>query len=311
MHTITFDQDCRNSARELIRQALAEDLGPGIDCTTAALFPTPVQGTAHFVCRDQGRICGLTILEMLVHDSASSLELQLFVPDGAPVESRKRVATVTGDAREILKLERTALNFLGRLSGIASLTERYVKEIQGTRAGIYDTRKTTPGWRYLEKYAVRCGGGCNHRLGLYDAILIKDNHLAMWDLDRSHHPRDLGDAIAQARGWLATQARENPAARPAFLQVEVDNWLQFERALPAKPDIILLDNWPLADMRRAVTTRDERGMAVELEASGGVNLETVAAIAKTGVDRISVGALTHSAKNFDIGLDWVSPQDVS
>jgi nicotinate-nucleotide pyrophosphorylase (carboxylating) len=204
------------------------------------------------------------------------------------------VAVVSGPARSLLTGERLALNLLGRMSGIATLTRQYVDAIAGTSAGIFDTRKTTPGWRLLEKYAVACGGGRNHRIGLYDAVLIKDNHLAFGTADGSGHYTP-AQAVVRAR-----------AAAPAgtVIEVEVDTLVQFDEVLPAGPDIVLLDNMSLDQLCTAVARRNAGFPKIELEASGGVNLTTVAGIAATGVERISVGALTHSAVVLDIGLDW-------
>jgi nicotinate-nucleotide pyrophosphorylase (carboxylating) len=202
------------------------------------------------------------------------------------------IAIVEGPMRALLAMERTALNFLQRLSGIATLTAQFVAEVEGTKAVILDTRKTTPGWRALEKYAVRCGGGTNHRIGLYDAVLIKDNHLA-WLADG-------GDPIGRA----VEAARAGAPKGTKFIEVEVDTLEQLDRALEVKPDIILVDNLGPEKLAEAVRRRNERAPGILLEASGGVNLSTVRALAETGVDRISVGALTHSAPALDIGLDF-------
>ena len=210
------------------------------------------------------------------------------------------IATISGRMRDLLGFERIALNFLQRLSGIATLTSRFVESVEGTKAIILSTRKTTPGWRALEKYAVRCGGGRNHRLGLHDAVLIKDNHLA-WRAFLGD-----GDPI---RGAIAA-AREH-APRADFIEVEVDSLEQFDRALECQPDIILIDNLGPEPLAEAVRRRNERDPGILLEASGGITLETVAALAGTGVDRISIGALTHSAPALDIGLDFdrATPDD--
>jgi len=217
------------------------------------------------------------------------------------------VARLEGPARSILAAERLLLNLLSRLSGIATLANRYVEAVAGTRAHIYDTRKTTPGWRRLEKYAVRMGGGRNHRTGLYDAILIKDNHLAFgsestWGA--THFSPT--EAIEQARQWI--RRRVPQLVRPRMiLEIEVDSLAQLDEVLSAGPDIVLLDNMSPEQLREAVSRRDERAAEVQLEASGGVTLESVRAIAETGIDRISVGALTHSPQALDFGLDWASP----
>ncbi|HTN74228.1 MAG TPA: nicotinate-nucleotide diphosphorylase (carboxylating), partial [Pirellulaceae bacterium] len=193
----------------------------------------------------------------------------------------------------------------GQLSGIASLTRAYVEAIAGTKARIYDTRKTTPGWRRLEKYAVRCGGGTNHRTGLFDAVLIKDNHLALASACPDAPARTPAEAVAVARKFLDTMVDDREQRVAMLVEIEVDSLEQFAQVLPEQPDIILLDNMTPALLRSAVEQRDASGLAVQLEASGGVNLGTVRAIAESGVDRISVGALTHSAACLDIGLDWM------
>ena len=204
----------------------------------------------------------------------------------------------------MLAVERPLLNMLGRLSGIASLTRRYVDAVSGTPAGIYDTRKTTPAWRSLEKYAVRCGGGRNHRAGLFEAVLIKDNHLA---LGAELRPQARGgfspaEAVLKARQFLSE--RSGDASRQAIVEIEVDTLDQLDEVLAVKPDLVLLDNMGPAMLREAVAHRNARSPAVELEASGGIDLGTVRKVAETGVERISVGALTHSAVSLDFGLDW-------
>lgn len=211
--------------------------------------------------------------------------------DGDPLCPGTLIARVEGPMRALLGMERTALNFLQRLSGVATLTAAFVAEVQGTKAQILDTRKTTPGWRALEKYAVRCGGGRNHRIGLYDAVLIKDNHLA-W-LEATGDP--IGRAIASSR------ANAPPGT---VVEVEVDALDQLDRALSCGPDLILVDNLGPDDLIEAVRRRDERAPTIGLEASGGITLATVGPLAGTGVDRISVGALTHSAPALDVGLDF-------
>jgi nicotinate-nucleotide pyrophosphorylase (carboxylating) len=202
-----------------------------------------------------------------------------------------RLAVVRGRMRSILAGERTVLNFVQRLSGVATLTRRYVEEVAGLSVQVLDTRKTTPGWRLLEKYAVRCGGGHNHRMGLYDGILIKDNHLAAL----AGHSDPITEAVRLAR-------HKHGTAIP--LEIEVDTLDQLEIALQARPDIVLLDNLSPSQLREAVRRRDAVAPGVRLEASGGVRLETIRAIAETGVERISVGALTHSAPALDIALDY-------
>ncbi len=205
--------------------------------------------------------------------------------------------------RDLLTSERLLLNFVGRLSGVATWTRQFVRQVAGTRCRIYDTRKTTPGWRRLEKYAVRCGGGHNHRTGLFDAVLIKDNHLAHV-VDAGQRSLTPASAVARARQRLREMLPND--AEAMIVEVEVDTLEQLQQVLPQQPDIVLLDNMSLDELREAVARRDATGPATELEASGGVTLETVASIARTGVERISVGALTHSALSLDVALDWQS-----
>ncbi len=198
------------------------------------------------------------------------------------------------------------LNLLGRLSGIATLTSQYVEAVAGTGAQIYDTRKTTPGWRRLEKYAVRCGGGHNHRTGLFDAVLIKDNHLALGSRSTGKDATRFTPAEAVRRARRFIERSGLPTANSTIVEIEVDTLEQLVEVLPAAPDIVLLDNMTPQQLRQAVATRDKIDRSIQLEASGGVNLDSVAAIAASGVDRISVGALTHSAVSLDLGLDWLA-----
>jgi nicotinate-nucleotide pyrophosphorylase (carboxylating) len=288
-----FDDDEERNARLLIEMALAEDLGGQGDLTGRATIPAEASGRAAFVARAAGVLGGLPVAWMLARRMGPALVLEPAegIEDGSTLVAGQAFAVVSGPMRDILAFERTALNFLQRLSGVATQTARFVREADGTRARILDTRKTTPGWRVLEKYAVRCGGGTNHRMGLFDGVLIKDNHLA--------YLADGGDPIGRAVG--AARAAVPPGTP---IEVEVDSLEQLDRALELAPQIVLLDNFGLEALREAVRRRDARSPGVRLEASGGVNLETVRAIAETGVDRISVGALTHSAPALDIALDY-------
>jgi nicotinate-nucleotide pyrophosphorylase (carboxylating) len=238
-------------------------------------------------------VAGLPIAHWVAMYFGVGDRFRALIRDGDRLEQGTVVASVAGPMRKLLMLERTALNFLGRLSGIATLTARFVGETAGTRARILDTRKTTPGWRALEKYAVRCGGGQNHRFGLFDQVLIKDNHLAWLTASGAIDP--IGSAVAAARAKV-------PAG--TLVEVEVDTLDQFDLALAARPDIILVDNFNQAGVAEAVRRRDAVAPGVLLEVSGGVTLESVALLARTGVDRISVGALTHSARSLDVGLDF-------
>ena len=269
----------------VVRAALAEDLGRAGDVTAAACLPAGVTLDVVFAARASGRVAGLDCARVAVGLMDPHALFEVVAPDGSDAGPGDVLARVRGEARAILSAERVALNLFGRLCGVATLTRAYVQAVEGTSARIVCTRKTTPGLRALEKYAVRCGGATNHRYGLDDAILIKDNHIAACG----------GVAHALTRAKAA-------AGHLMKIEVEVDTLDQLEQALPFRPDVIMLDNFSLADLRAAVA---RVGGAVTLEASGGVSLQTVRAIAETGVDAISVGALTHSAPALDIGLDAV------
>jgi nicotinate-nucleotide pyrophosphorylase (carboxylating) len=305
--------------RQLIDAARDEDLGTGD--ITAALLPGGTQPVAaRVVPRSAGVICGLALAPAVcdafarrlwtnVEFTAAARGARCF-RDGDPVDAGEAVGLLRGTQAAVLAVERTLLNFLVRLSGVASLTRRFVQAARAANpdVAILDTRKTLPGWRELDKYAVRAGGGTNHRAGLYDAILIKDNHLAGIPLERlaTELRTWLQRAGEGSRSVAATVPVGDEPVRPRFVEVEVDSLAQFDRVcVVAGVDIVLLDNFSLDDLRAAVARRDERGLRgrVALEASGGVTLENVAAVAATGVERISVGALTHSAPGLDIGLD--------
>jgi nicotinate-nucleotide pyrophosphorylase (carboxylating) len=288
----SFPHSVVAAATRLIELALAEDLGPTGDRTSEALIPAGQPGRAVFVARGPGVVSGVPVAGLVIAAVDPALALDVHVPDGSPVERGDRIATVSGPLRSILVAERTALNFLQRLSGVATLTRKYVEAISGLRAKVLDTRKTTPGWRLLEKYAVRMGGGTNHRVGLYDGILIKDNHLA-----------GLGDPSTAVKRAVEL-ARAHPGNAGLPVEVEVDSLEQLEQALAVRPEIVLLDNMPPDQLRAAVARRNVVAPSTLLEASGGVNLSTVRAIAEAGVDRISVGAVTHSAPALDIALDY-------
>lgn len=292
---MAFTQAEWAACERLAKLALEEDIGHVGDLTSRCVVPETNRGQAVFASRSPGRLAGLPAAELVFGLVDSEVTFQPLVPDGSRIEKSTRLALVQGPMRSILTAERTALNFLQRLSGIASLTARYAELISGQRARLLDTRKTTPGWRLLEKYAVRMGGGHNHRMGLYDGVLIKDNHLA--GLQIADVQIQIEEAVGRAR-------RMYNSAVP--IEVEVDTLEQLEAALRCGPDIILLDNMTTDQMREAIARRNAVAPSVQLEASGGVNLTTVAAIAATGVDRISVGALTHSATALDIGLDYLT-----
>ena len=255
--------------RALIALALTEDLGQVGDITSTATIPSHARGAARLVARSSGVLAGLPVVERLVAEFELSEHWEPHRADGDRLEPGSLIARLAGPMRSLLAMERTALNFLQRLSGIATLTARFVAAVAGTRAAIYDTRKTTPGWRALEKYAVRCGGGFNHRFGLYDAVLIKDNHLA-W-LQAAAGPA-APDPIAAA---IAAARANTP--RGTTIEIEVDSLEQLDRALGCAPDIILVDNLGPERLAEAVRRRDAVAPSVQLEASGGVNLATVRA----------------------------------
>lgn len=268
-----------------VEQALAEDLGTRGDLTSASTVPARAMAAATFGARSEGVIAGLAVAEAAFHAVDPRVEFKAEVDDGDRIAAGTIVARVTGPARALLTAERVALNFLCHMSGIATLTRRYVDAVAGTYARITDTRKTTPGLRAFEKYAVRCGGGANHRAGLFDAILIKDNHI-----------------IAAGGVAAAISAARAHAGHMAKIEVEVDDLETLATVLRHPVDAVLLDNMDIATLRGAVEIVGRRTLT---EASGGVTLETVRAIAETGVDLISVGALTHSAPILDLGLDFV------
>jgi nicotinate-nucleotide pyrophosphorylase (carboxylating) len=286
--------------RQLTRLAIREDLDRGMDLTTMAIVPAQVKGRADIVARVNGMVAGMNLVGEIVSEFDCSLEWDALIADGEQFTSRQSLMTLRGDARDLLTCERTILNFLGRLCGIATLTSQFVEKIRGTKANVFDTRKTTPGWRRLEKYAVLCGGGCNHRMGLFDGILIKDNHLASRAV-KAGVVLDAGEAVRQAFQFIDGMSVQG--GRPV-VEIEIDSIDQLASALDAVPDIVLLDNMSCDQLKECVQMRDRMNPRVELEASGGVNINTISAIAATGVERISVGALTHSAINLDLGLDW-------
>ena len=267
----------------IILAALAEDLGRAGDVTASACIAPDARLSVAFRARQDGRLAGLDCARLAIAALDPSARFIAEISDGEAIKAGQTLAHVEGGARAILSAERVGLNLLGRLSGIASLTAQYVAAVEGTGAKITCTRKTTPGLRILEKYAVRCGGAINHRFGLDDAILIKDNHVAACG--------GVGKALERARAY---------AGHLMKIEVEIDGLDQLDEALAHSPDVIMLDNFSLADLVTAVARAKGK---VVLEASGGVNLTTVRAIAQTGIDVISVGALTHSAPVLDIGLD--------
>lgn len=278
----------------IVRRALAEDIGEG-DVTSRVFIPESARAEGHLVAKGDFVLCGLAVAELAFRELDHDCGIMAAAADGDRVKKGQTFATVTGNAHAILTAERTALNFLQRLSGIATLTGEYVKRVKPTAALVYDTRKTSPGLRILEKYAVRIGGGRNHRMGLYDQILLKDNHIAV-----------LKAQEADIFGLIEELDREKLPP----VEIEVTNTGDAVRALESGLDIIMLDNMSVENMRSAVHAVSSRAAELNipvpvLEASGGVNLETVSEIAATGVHRISVGKLTHSAKAVDISLEII------
>lgn len=275
-----------NEIHRAVQLALAEDIGSG-DVTTLATVPENAELRVVMRAREPLVTAGLPLAEAAFRELSPNIKIEPLVRDGHRANAGDRLLRISGQARAILTAERVALNFAQRLSGIATLTAEFVEAVQGTHAKILETRKTTPGWRRLEKYAVTCGGGVNHRFGLFDMVLIKDNHLAA-----------LSGAKPNAVAAAVKQAREKyPQLK---IEVEADTLEQVEQGIAAGADFILLDNMDLVQLERAVQKCKGRA---KTEASGGVNLGTVRGIASTGVDFISVGALTHSARAVDIGLD--------
>ncbi|MEB3981930.1 carboxylating nicotinate-nucleotide diphosphorylase [Mycobacterium sp. 663a-19] len=285
---MTTLSDCeRGAALDVIRRGLQEDLRYGPDVTTAATVPADAVATASMVPREAGVIAGLDIALLVLDEVLGANGYQVLdrVDDGARAQPGAPVLTVRAQTRGLLTAERTMLNLICYLSGIATATAAWVDAVSGTKAKVRDTRKTLPGLRALQKYAVRVGGGVNHRLGLGDAALIKDNHVAA------------AGSVVEALRAVREVAPELPC------EVEVDSLEQFDEVLPEKPELILLDNFPVWQTQTAVQRRNSRAPAVLLESSGGLSLDTAATYAATGVDYLAVGALTHSVRVLDIGLD--------
>lgn len=270
---------------DLVRQALAEDVGSG-DATTAVSVEPDTRAAGRIESRDNGVVAGLPLLGMVYGQLDPSVSVDLVLSDGARVEPGSLVARLEGPAGSILTGERVALNFLQHLGGIASLTARYVAEVAGTRCRVLDTRKTLPGFRSLAKYAVLCGGGSNHRMGLYDRVMLKDNH---WSAG--------GDRI------VAMVAKARDEYPDLAVEVEVDTLVQLEQVLPLGVEWILLDNFSVGETATAVKMRDTSAAETLLESSGNITLESIAGYARAGVDGASVGRLTHSAEALDLGLD--------
>jgi nicotinate-nucleotide pyrophosphorylase (carboxylating) len=283
----------RASFGRILALAKEEDLGAGD--LTSDLLPAGSVSSGSFVARQELVFAGGVFLEEIARAYGHDISTEVTAHEGDAAGQGKLLARWSGPSRQVLPAERVALNFLQRLSGIATLTRRYVDAVEGTGARIYDTRKTTPGWRDLEKYAVRVGGGFNHRRGLYDAVLIKDNHLSAARRGGLEPIQAMQEAIGSVRCRLGSEG---------FVEMEVDTLEQLELALQLDLDVILLDNMGPDLLTRAVRMRNETvGDRIALEASGGVNLQTVESIARCGVERIAIGAVTHSATAVDIGLD--------
>ncbi|MGB7061694.1 MAG: carboxylating nicotinate-nucleotide diphosphorylase [Candidatus Zixiibacteriota bacterium] len=274
--------------KHLIRLALSEDIGSG-DVTSEALLQNRLAGKAIIVAKQEGVLAGLSVARMVFRAVNPRVVFQVLRQDGDRIKKRTKVASIQGNTKGILSAERTALNFLQKLSGIATLTAKYVEEIKGTKAKILDTRKTTPGLRVLEKYAVKAGGGENHRMGLFDMILIKENHIKA--------SGGVSQAIMRARSKCPKEK----------IEAEVRNLSEVREAIKSRPDWIMLDNMRSDQMRKAVRMIRSASRAIKIEASGSVNLKNVRKIALTGVDFISVGALTHSAPALDMSLILVEP----
>ena len=278
----------------LIELAKNEDLGPA-DITSELTIPAEKVGWGRIIFREDGILCGIEMARQVLRCYDENLQMENARADGQKISAGTAVGEVRGLLRSLLAAERVMLNFLQRLSGIATVTGKYVAAIQGSAAKIYDTRKTTPGWRELEKYAVRCGGGLNHRAGLYDAVLIKDNHL-----------QALGQGNLQAKLAQVIQKLQQLPQKPQFVEVEVDHLEQLAEVLRiAGVDMVLLDNMTPEQLAAAVQLRNQLcpDKRILLEASGHITLETVKQVAQTGVERISVGALTHSARIIDISFE--------
>jgi nicotinate-nucleotide pyrophosphorylase (carboxylating) len=291
MH-LQFDAETSAAATHLAELSLHEDLHEVGDLTSRATIPEHLSAAVRIVVRQSGVIAGLGVLPLVFRLLPGPVRSEVFLKDGDAVLPGSIAAEIHGPVRTLLTGERTVLNFLTHLSGIASRTADFVRAVRGTSAQILDTRKTLPGYRLLQKYAVRCGGGVNHRIGLYDGMLIKDNHLA------ARGSSSCAGAVKAARDYLQEHGLTVP------VEIEVDTLEQLEDALTERPELVLLDNMSCPQLCEAVLLRNRLAPATRLEASGGVTLQTVRAIAETGVDRISVGSLTHSSPALDIAFDW-------
>lgn len=304
---VEIDERLENDLRQLVRLAIAEDLDIAVDWTTLAMIDAERRGACQIVSRSHGIAAGIALTPWIIDEFDADLEVELLIGESEPFTPGTPLVRLSGSARDLLTSERVTLNLISRLCGIATMTHRYVEQLKGTTARLYDTRKTTPGMRRLEKYAVRCGGGHNHRTGLFDGFLIKDNHLALGQ-SRTAGTRSQSVALSAAEAAERAVAMRgglmNQLVAPAIVEIEVDRLEQVETILRTGVDIILLDNFSLDELCAAVAARDAAGVAVELEASGNITLDTLAGVAATGVERISSGALTHQATSLDLGMDW-------
>lgn len=309
-----FIRRAKNKIVSIIRYALAEDIGKG-DITTRLLFPAHIRTKAEIIAKEDGVVCGVAVAEEVFKEAekrirkekkkrGNGIRVYCKVKDGGAVRRGQAVCVIEGDARTILAAERTALNFLGRLSGIATLTKKYVDAVKAYKVKIMDTRKTMPGLRELEKYAVKCAGGVNHRMGLYDQILIKDNHLSVLKVKGKRLK------VKEVIEGIKRDKKEIKGVKKGInIEIEVQSLRQFKEALVTKPDIIMLDNMKIPDIKKAVAIKNKLStlhhpLSTRLEVSGGVTLKNVRAIARTGVDMISVGGLTHSARSMDFSLEF-------
>ena len=303
---VTADAALHRATEELVQLAFNEDLEGAIDWTSWATIPEASHGQCEIRSRVSGVAAGLVTVPWILQAISKEVQFTSKLSDGQRFSAGDSLGILSGNVRQLLTAERTVLNVVSRLCGVATLTAQYVDEIKGTGCRLYDTRKTTAGWRRLEKYAVRCGGGNNHRTGLFDGFLIKDNHLALGgSSDGSASSEKLGaaDAVRRAKQWL-NQTIDGKQA-PGVIEVEIDSLSQLSELMEVEPDIVLLDNFSLADLQEAVAMRNRFNPKIQLEASGGVTIRTIRNIALTGVDRVSCGAITHQATWLDLGLDWV------
>jgi nicotinate-nucleotide pyrophosphorylase (carboxylating) len=296
---LTWDDELARHVATRARSWLAEDLGQECDWTSVCLVPVDSTSSLTVVARRPGVIAGLPAAAIVAGVADPDLVLETLLADGTLVAAGQPVARLTGPTRSVLLAERVILNLVGRLSGIATATRRLVDAVAGTQCRVYDTRKTVPGWRLLDKYATKIGGGWNHRLGLYDAVLIKDNHLAA--LAAEGIPP--AEAVRRAREFLG-KAFPSERAAAMVVEIEIDSIHQLGPVLDARPDIILLDNMDIPELATCVALRDRTAATIILEASGGVRPETIASIAHTGIDRVSTGWPTHDAPWLDVALDW-------